>query len=211
MALVPEEVVISSHHEAVLVDGGAHNYNKYAAIYEKDHATYIAHEVVYAKWIEIYKHTLQPGSVKHKIFDAGCGTGWVGDEFAELTKQGLVEIYGGDLSTEMIELAKKKNAYVEFKVVNLKEKLPYEPETFDSITCAGVFLQGHCGPETVPNLMPLLKKGGRLVATVRSAFFENTKAEWERQVKENGCEIVEASDTPYFGDMHGIMLVVRKL
>ena len=211
MALDPKEVVVSSLHEAVLIDGGPHNYKQYASIYEKDHAKFKAPEVVHAKWISYYRQTLQSGSKKHKIFDAGCGTGLVGSHFADLLQQGLVEIYGGDLCPEMIELAKKKNLYADFKVVNLKEELPYEPETFDSITCSGVFLQGHCGPETVPHLARILKKGGSLVATVRRQFFDNTREEWEKQVQENRCEIIEESDTPYFAEMHGVMLVIRKL
>ena len=211
MALDPQEVVVSAFHEAVLVDGGPHNYNNYASIYEKDHEKYIAHKVVHAKWLTYFRQTLQPGTQKHKIFDAGCGTGLVGGLFADLQKQDLLEIHGGDLSSEMIELAKKKNVYASFKIVNLKEELPYEPESFDTITCAGVFLQGHCGPETVPHLMRILKKGGSLVATVRRAFYDNTKEEWEKKTRENQCEIVEESDTPYFGDMHAVMLVIRKL
>ena len=82
---------------------------------------------------------------------------------------------------------------------------------FDSITCHGVFLQAHCGPETLPHLTRILKKEGIIVATIRWAFYESTKQDWEREIRECGCEIVEQLDVPYLGDMTAMLIVIRKL
>ena len=95
---------------------------------------------------------------KHKIFDAGCGTGLVMDallQSGEYTRQHL-HAYGSDYSEDMIKMAGKKGLYDDLKVVNLKGKLPYEADTFDSIVCSGVFIPTHCGSECLPNILGVL-------------------------------------------------------
>ena len=212
MALVKEDVVVSSIHEATLVDGGPENYDKYATTYDDEHTAekWTGYQHVVDKWYAHNEQKLRSGSEKHKVFDAGCGTGLVGATFAEKNLLSAADLYGGDLSPGMLTLAEAKNAYVDLKVVNLKEELPYDQEFFDSIVCAGVFLQGHCGSETIPHLMRVLKKGGYLIATARSGFYESTKEEWEREFSENQCVVIENGLVPYHSGMLGILLVIQK-
>ena len=211
MALKTGDVIVSSMHEAVLVDGGPNNYDKYASTYEKDHETYKGHKIVFDKWFTWNEEKLKLSSEKQVCFDAGCGTGLVGALIVEKCRAGAVELYGGDLSQEMLKRAKDKNAYVDLKVVNLKEELPYDSDFFDCILCAGVFLQGHCGPETIPHMMRVLKKNGYLFASIRKAFYDTTKEEWDKKIAESGCKIVDHELVPYFGDMLGVRLVIQKL
>ena len=211
MALTNKDIVTSSYHEELLKNGGPETYDKCAPEYDA-HFAGISHgpEFVFKVWMSHYEK--RSGSVKpHRVFDAGCGTGFVGEHFAELVKQGIVELYGGDLSSGMLELAKKKNIYADLQIVNLQKPLSYEAESFDSITCSGVFVQAHCGPETLPHLTHVLKKEGIIVATIRWAFYETTKQDWEREIQECGCEIIEQLDVPYLGDMTAMLLVIRKL
>ena len=111
----------------------------------------------------------------------------------------------------MLEVAKSKNIYNDLKIVNLKKPLLYDTESFDGITCSGVFVQGHCGAEILPHLTHILKKDGIIIATIRQAFFHSTKQDWEREIEEFNCEIVEQSDVPYLEDMMAILLVIRNL
>ena len=209
MALTTEDLVTSTWHEALLKDGGPENYNKFAPTYDEQFAdTSKAPEAVFKKWMTFYQ---AEGSAKQRVFDAGCGTGFVGRHFINLVNQGLIELYGGDLSSGMLEVARRKNIYTDLQIVDLKKPLPYDPESFDSITCSGVFVQGHCGAETLPHLTHILKKDGILLATVRRAFFDSTKQDWERGIKECNCEIIEQSDIPYLEDMTAVLLVIRKL
>lgn len=215
MALKAEDekkTVFSAFHKAVLVDGGPENYNKYAPFYEKDHEKYIAHKSAADGWLHYHQQALgQSGSRKHKLFDAGCGTGLVLESMlAASLNRDLIEVHGGDLSTEMLEIARSKNIYDDLKMVNLKEHLPYDTDSFDSIVSAGVFLQGHCGPESLPNLVRVLKKGGLLIATARKAFYEETKQEWEKQMQKCPCVLEEAHEIPYIVDTPGVLLVIRK-
>ena len=205
MALTTEDLVTSSWHEDLLKGGGPENYNKHAPEYD-GHFTAMYHgpESVFKVWRNHCEN-------KSRVFDAGCGTGLVGERFADLVKQGNVELYGGDLSSGMLEIAKSKNVYADLQVINLQKPLPYDAESFDCITCAGVFIQAHCGPETLPHLTHVLKKEGIIIATIRWAFYESTKQDWEREIRECSCEVVEQLDVPYLGDMTAMLLVIRKL
>ena len=125
-------------------NGGPEGYDKYAPEYDA-HFTGISYgpEFVFKVWMSHYEKRSGPVKPYTRVFDAGCGTGMVGERFADLVKQGIVELYGGDLSSGMLELAKKKNIYADLQVINLQKPLPYDAESFDSITCQGVFTQGH--------------------------------------------------------------------
>ena len=147
---------------AVQVDGCPENYKKWANKYDSDLKAlgYVGPNSVSAKWLSYHAKALEPGgAAEHKVFDAGCGTGFVGEcLIAVVSSQANIEIHGGDLSPDMLEVAKSKNVYSDLKVVNLKVELPYEAEYFDSIVGSGVFSRSHCGPEYLPNLIRILKK-----------------------------------------------------
>ena len=204
-------------YQEVLVDGGPENYKKWAKSYEDDVKAlkYAAYKNVSAKWRSYHSQLLSSNagdgtSIEHKVFDAGCGTGLVGEQLASFVSSN-VEIYGGDLSSDMIEVSKTKKVYTDLKVVNLKEQLPYEADSFDSIVCAGTFLQGHCGPESLPNLIRVLKKGCYLIASVRKAFYDETRSEWEKNVEECNCKLLEeVEESNLIVDAKGLMIVIYK-
>ena len=75
---------------------------------------------------------------KHKILDTGCGTGLAGELLLNsISTPQAIQLYGGDISTEMLKIAKSKGIYTELQVINLKEELPYEANSFDSVICVG--------------------------------------------------------------------------
>ena len=206
----------SALYEAVLVDGGPENYKEWASHYESDVKAlgYAGYKSVNEKWKSYHEALLSDDKLttaKHRVFDAGCGSGLVGEDLITIVPPNLVEIYGGDLSLELIEIARSKNVYADLRVVNLKEELPYQPEYFDSVVCAGVFLQGHCGPDCLPNLIRVLKKGGYLIATVRKLFYEETKQEWQKQLQECNCKLLADTEMPYHDDAKAIVVVIIKL
>ena len=205
------DVVLSSIHAATLVDGGPENYKKWAPSYEIDLPWYDGPESAKSKWLLYHSQLLQSGSNKLKVLDAGCGTGLVGKNLISSVQSDLVELYGGDLSPDMLEIARKKQIYTDLRVINLKEQLPYNTEFFDSILCVGVFIQGHCGPDCLPNLIQVLKRGCLLIVTVRKTFFEQTKEGWEENIKKCNCKVEEQAEMPYLEDMTCLVMVVRKL
>ena len=194
-------------HEASLSDGSPAIYKDFADDYDQysNEVNYIAYKGVVSLWRKYH-----PVVTSHKIFDAGCGTGLVGEELASLAESSNLQIYGGDLSPDMIEVAKEKNKYVDLRIVNLKAQLPYEAGYFDSVVSAGTFLQGHCGPESLPNIFRVLKNDGYFLTTIRRKFYEETKSEWERTIEECNCECIEAAEIPYSALSDGLVLVIHK-
>ena len=67
------------------------------------------------------------------------------------------------------------------------------------------------GPDCLPNLIRVLKKGCYLIATVIMAFYEETKLEWERHIQDCNCELLEDDELPYHDGSKGVVLVVHKL
>ena len=203
-----------THFETLIAkDSGPNIYDKWASSYDEDtnSMNWVGYKSVSSKWLSYNtKLGTNPKGLKHKIFDAGCGTGLVGEALAALVPSDLIEIYGGDLSTKMLEMAKSKSVYTDLKIINLKEELPYEADSFDSVICAGVFVLGHCGPECVRNLIRVLKSGCYLLATVRQDLYDETKGEWKQQIKDCNCELIEMNEIPYRINAEAVVMVVHK-
>ena len=196
-------------------DGGSSSYNKWANSYEEDVTSmnYSGYKSVVQKW-QSYNSDLsacfQKTGAKHKVFDAGCGTGLAGEMLVSSVSPDLLELYGGDISEKMIEVARTKTVYKDLQIINLKRELPYEADSFDSVLCAGVFGLGHCGPECVPNIIRVLKPGGYFIATVNKELFDTTVVEWRRITVECSCELIEESEMPYRDCAMAFVLVIHK-
>ena len=192
----------------------ARSYDERASNYEEvtKSMNYIGPKSVGSKWLSYNtKLGTNPTGLKHTIFDAGCGTGLVGEALVTLVPGDLIEIYGGDVSSKMLEVARSKNVYSDLQIVNLYEELPYEADSFDSVTCAGVFGIDYlvCGPECIPNLIRVLKKGCYLFATIIQKVYDENE-EWKQQIKDCNCELIEDNEIPYRTAVRAVLIVVRK-
>lgn len=178
-----------------LSDGGPETYKKLASIYDQVVAAvnYKSPECVVHEWSRCYADV----TTRQKVFDAGCGTGLAGVEIRKLPCAPLIDLYGGDLCPEMMEFARFKGVYDRLQVMNLKQELPFEDEFFDSVTCSGIFLQSHCGPECLPNIARVLKVGGYIVASVRMLFWEEMKSDWEQISRQCNLDLVKSSPIPH--------------
>lgn len=199
-------------HEKVLSNGSPETYKEWSSCYEEDSMQlgYVGHKSVVSKWLEYC--SVRTNSSKHKIFDAGCGTGFVGDALASAIPSfsSTIELYGGDLSPDMLSIADSKLLYKDLRTLNLKERLPYNQESFDSVLCAGVFVQGHCGPESLSNMTQVLKRDCFLIATIRVEFYNENKGDWLKEIHNCDCQLVEEIEMPYRPDVQGIVLVIKK-
>ena len=152
-------------HAADLVEL-EHIYKNWAKKYEDDVinlAGYVGHLITSELLLSYLRNT------QAKIFDAGCGTGLVGEI---LNKNSFQNLIGVDFSQEMLNIAKQKNVYQSLDLVDLTKKLDYENDSFDAIICAGTFTCGHVGPEALREMVRITKQGGYICFTVR-------KQEWE--------------------------------
>lgn len=130
---------------------------------------------------------------KSSVLDAGAGTGFVGEILKE---EGYENIVGVDISEGMMNEALKKNAYKEYHLMDLTKKLRFADGLFDAVILVGVFTHGHVGPEILDNIIPVMKKGGYLVFTIRQDFYESSNFEnkMSAYLKKNQIVLVEQSN-----------------
>jgi ubiquinone/menaquinone biosynthesis C-methylase UbiE len=145
-----------------------------------------------------------------QILDAACGTGRVCEVVVEKVAPLQVLFDGVDYSQGMLDVAKSKNIYRNLLIANLQEKIDLPSKTYDFILCSGVFLQGHVGPEALPELSRLLKSGGFMIFTVRPTFYDETKELWNDTIKDSACDLLEISMMEYSKGFNAPILTCRK-
>ena len=138
------------------------------------------------------------------ILDAGAGTGLAGEV---LNKEGYKNLTGIDLSNKMMAEAIKKDVYKNYYLMDLTKKLNFGNNTFDAVIIVGVFACGHVGAEVLMNLIPIVKKEGYIVFTVREDFYEssNFKEKIGVYVKKNQITLIEKSEVYQAFKNHAIL------
>ena len=104
-----------------------------------------------------------PGK-ESRILDAGAGTGLLG---GLLAKEGYGNLVAMDLSAQMLEEAKKKNAYTEFHQMVMGEPLDYATDYFDAVVSLGVLTVGHAPASSLDELVRITRSGGYIVFSLR--------------------------------------------
>jgi ubiquinone/menaquinone biosynthesis C-methylase UbiE len=111
----------------------------------------------------LFKEVLRGKDNKNKkILDVGCGTGRLVHQLADYLKE--ARIHGVDISKSMIEKAKlkKRNKNVRFDVGDV-ERLPYEDNSFDIITCSHSFHHYPDKERAASEMYRVLRPGGRVM------------------------------------------------
>ena len=145
-------------------------YDEWAATYNDEMATegreYMAPSLASRHLVNI----LRPSDIAScAILDAGCGTGLVG---ACLKEMGAQNIHGIDISTGMMEVARRTQAYNSFSVADLSKRLEIEDNTYKAVICVGTLTRGHVGPEILDEFVRVTRAGGFIVATVLGAVWD---------------------------------------
>ena len=105
------------------------------------------------------------------ILDAGAGTGLVGEC---LHQMGYTNMTAMDLSTGMLEVARRKNIYRALDQMTMGETLDYETDQFDASVVVGVFTQGHAPASSLDELVRVVKSGGHIAFSLRTdTYLEN--------------------------------------
>ena len=92
-----------------------------------------------------------------KLLDVGSGTGWLIDH---LSKEHNAKFDGIDISENMLEKAKSKNIKNATFCLGQSDKLPYEDESFDVVTCVQSFHHYPDQEKAMKEVFRVLKKGG---------------------------------------------------
>lgn len=170
---------------------------------------------VYGEWAEAYdRDTLDgmgyvaPGIVAKelsalvaedaKVLDAGCGTGLVGEELKEL---GFKAIDGIDLSEEMLEIARRKQAYERLEPADMTQPLKIEDACYDAAVSVGVFTSGHVKPQALDELARVTRKGAPIVVTVHEKVWDaEGYPDYLDSMEKRGLVRIRAvKDSPYHG------------
>ena len=128
-----------------------------------------------------------------RILDAGAGTGLVGEL---LTRQSYNNLVAMDLSSGMLEEARKKNAYKEFHQMVMGEPLNFATDSFDAIISVGVLTVGHAPASSLDELVRITKPGGHIVFSLRPDVYRDSgfKEQQDTLESEGKWRLVEVSE-----------------
>ena len=104
------------------------------------------------------------------LLDICTGTGCVALEAAQKLTRGKVT--GIDLSTGMLEQARKKNVYSKFHQVIMGDPLGFPSDCFDAVISVGVLTEGHAPADSLDELVRITKSGGYIIYTLRTDLYE---------------------------------------
>ena len=127
------------------------------------------------------------------VLDAGVGTGLIGDILAPL---GYRDLVGNDISTNMLELARKKGAYKDLHQMELGKQLDLPTDAFSAVVATGVFTAGHAPPESFDELIRVTRPGGHMIFSVRTDVYEEGgfKEKQEALEREGRWQLLEMSE-----------------
>ena len=142
------------------------HYKKWSNRYDQD-----MQEWGYAYPVQLKKILKENLRIKKniKILDAGCGTGYVAEALVELKFKNIVGI---DFSQAMLEIAKQKKIYSKLICQSLNEKIKLRSNQFELVICTGVLTSGHVGPNSLQELIRVIKPQGYFVCSIAESIFK---------------------------------------
>lgn len=128
-----------------------------------------------------------------KILDAGAGTGLVG---VELQRLGFGDICAMDLSEGMLDEARAKGCYNDFRQMALGGRLDFDTDSYDAVVSIGVFTPGHAPPSSFVDLCRVTKPGGHIVFSLRPDTHRELgfKEQQDALVESGAWTLVEAGE-----------------
>ena len=130
-------------------------FGKEAENYDLERTNDIRKRVILNKQKQILSDFLN-NTKKGKILDVACGTGFYFDVYPQK------EIYGIDISEEMLLQAKEKKKVKNVLVADAK-KLPFKDETFDVVISTRFIMHTPDYEEVIKEMKRVVKKGGSII------------------------------------------------
>ena len=108
-----------------------------------------------------------------EILDAGAGDGLSGMALRESPSFSNCHLTGADLSTQMLEGAKKRGCYDELLTLDLNQPpFPFQSQSFDAITCVGTMTYVNPNAGTLKEFCRIVKPNGLIFYTNRTDKLE---------------------------------------
>ena len=99
-----------------------------------------------------------------RVLDVGAGTGLVGEC---LFRRGYRDLFGLDMSHEMMRQALSKRVYKGLCRIELGRPLPFYSDQFDAVISVGTMAMGHAPPICLEELVRITRPGGHIAYTLR--------------------------------------------
>ncbi|XP_071490538.1 methyltransferase-like protein 27 [Diadema antillarum] len=97
-----------------------------------------------------------------------------------LKKLGFTNIVGVDISDKSLELAKLTGLYDSLHNCDvMKDKLPFDDDSFDALLCVGGFMPSHVNQAVFPEFRRVVKPGGIILIAMREKYI-HTAPEYRR-------------------------------
>jgi predicted TPR repeat methyltransferase len=194
-------------------------YAKWAATYESSFVD--AKQYRYPKAIsEVFNENVPNDSDEcARVVDIGCGTGLTGMYLSRLRSHLVID--GLDISPEMLAEARRKKrmddspVYTHLDECDLTQPAVNKYEEYDALICSGTFTHGHLGPDSLKNVLALVRPAGWIVIGVNNEHFEgkdfqselDSLAAHKRITTPEILRIdVYEKGSPHFGDQARVIL-----
>ena len=102
------------------------------------------------------------------IFDAGCGTGLVGQQ---LKKHDYKNFHGADLSQKLLDSV-PENLYQKLIKADLNQAINVSDNTYNAVMCVGTFTYGHVKPRAIDEFIRITKKDGLICFTINEGIYK---------------------------------------
>ena len=130
-----------------------------------------------------------------KILDAGAGTGLVG---VELQRLGYADICAMDISQGMLDEARAKGCYNDFRQMVLGQALGFDSNAYDAVVSVGVFTPGHAPPNSFDELARITRPGGHIIFSLRpDTRLEMGFKEQQEQMENAGVWTLVVATEPF--------------
>ena len=103
------------------------------------------------------------------IFDAGCGTGLVGQQ---LKKYDYKNFHGVDLSQKLLDSI-PENLYQKLIRADLNQTINVPDNTYNAVMCVGTFTFGHVKPQAIDEFIRITKKDGLICFTINEGIYKD--------------------------------------
>ena len=194
-------------------------YAKWAATYESSFVD--AKQYRYPKAIsEVFNENVPSNPDEcARVVDIGCGTGLTGMYLSRLRSHLVID--GLDISPEMLAEARRKKrmddspVYTHLDECDLTQPAVNKYEEYDALICSGTFTHGHLGPDSLKNVLALVRPAGWIVIGVNNEHFEgkdfqselDSLAAHKRITTPEILRIdVYEKGSPHFGDQARVIL-----
>lgn len=164
-------------------------YDLWAADYDDDVGSYEDY-LVPREAAKVAKHVLPADAL---IFDAGAGTGLVGQALVEAGFKHLVAV---DYSEQMLKVARVKNVYKELHQCDLGQRTKFEDASVDAVIACGTTSQ--MPPYSLREFARIVRPGGHILfAVIPEKWIECGYAEILTELEANEKLGVESRGVPF--------------